>query len=168
MSNYKSSRDYTSKEEWLHLLSIKIIETEDKLYLVDLNETFSQRIYSKSFTHIKRGLDKLKENNKIRFDSKESKNIYDKVIYNLQLKKCAWCGKSFKPKNNADKYCSKKCKKSGKQKKDRDNKWKQRRNPDHHEKRLGDVRISPHRNPNYDEEMKIVRNERRRTLKKYK
>lgn len=37
MSNYKSTRDYISKEEWLHLISIKIIETEGKLYLVDLN-----------------------------------------------------------------------------------------------------------------------------------
>lgn len=26
MSNYKSTRDYISKEEWLHLISIKIIE----------------------------------------------------------------------------------------------------------------------------------------------
>lgn len=98
MSNYKSTRDYISKEEWLHLISIKIIETEGKLYLVDLNETFNQRIYSRSTTDIRRGLNKLKENNKIRFDSKESKNLYDKVIYNLQHKKCAWCGKSFKTK----------------------------------------------------------------------
>lgn len=86
MSNYKSTRDYISKEEWLHLISIKIIETEGKLYLVDLNETFNQRIYSRSTTDIRRGLNKLKENNKIRFDSKESKNLYDKVIYNLQHK----------------------------------------------------------------------------------
>lgn len=168
MSNYKSSREYVSKEDWLKLISIKIIEKGDKLYLTDLNETFSQRIYSRSFTNIKKGLNKLKDNNKICYDSIESKNIYDKVIYNLQLKKCAWCGKSFKPMNNADKYCSKKCKKSGKQKKDRDNKWKQRRNPDYHEKRLGDVMISHHRNPNYEEEIKIVRNEYRRTLKNYK
>lgn len=166
MSNYKSNREYISREEWLKLISIKIIEHDGKLYLVDLNETFSQRIYSKSFTHIKRGLDKLKKNNKIPFDSKESKKIYDKVIYNLQLKKCAWCDKSFKPKNNADKYCSKKCKKSGKQKKDQDNKWKQRRNPDYHEKRLGDVRIGPHRNPDHEQEMKIIKNEHRRTFKK--
>lgn len=166
MSNYKSNREYISREEWLKLISIKIIEHDGKLYLVDLNETFSQRIYSKSFTHIKRGLDKLKKNNKIPFDSKESKKIYDKVIYNLQLKKCAWCDKSFKPKNNADKYCSKKCKKSGKQKKDQDNKWKQRRNPYYHEKRLGDVRIGPHRNPDHEQEMKIIKNEHRRTFKK--
>lgn len=166
MSNYKSNRDYITKEGWLNLISIKIIENEGKLYLTDLNETFNQRIYSKSFTDIKKGLNKLKENNKINFDSKESKPLYDKVIYNLQHKKCAWCGKSFKPKHNADKYCSKKCKKSGKQKKDRDNKWKQRRNPDYHEKRLGDVRLSPHRNPNYEEEMKIIKNEHRRTFKK--
>lgn len=166
MSNYKSSREYVSEEDWLRLLSIKIIENGDKLYLTDLNETFSQRIYSRSFTNIEKGLIKLKQNNKICVDSKESKNLYDKVIYNLQHKKCAWCGKSFKPKNNADKYCSKKCKKSGKQKKDRDNKWKQRRNPDYHEKRLGDVRLSPHRNPNYEEEIKIIKNEHRRTFKK--
>ncbi|WP_231483626.1 hypothetical protein [Methanobrevibacter sp. YE315] len=157
-----------SREEWLYLLSIKIIEKEDKLYLVDLNETFNQRIYSKSPTDIKRGLNKLKENNKIRFDSKESKNLYDKVIYNLQHKKCAWCGKSFKPKNNADKYCSKDCKKFGKQEKDRDNKWKQRRNPDYHEKRLGNVKLSPHRNPDYEQELKSIKSERRRTLKNYK
>lgn len=150
----------------MRLLSIKIIENGDKLYLTDLNETFSQRIYSRSFTNIEKGLIKLKQNNKICVDSKESKNLYDKVIYNLQHKKCAWCGKSFKPKNNADKYCSKKCKKFGKQKKDRDNKWKQRRNPDYHEKRLGDVRLSPHRNPNYEEEIKIIKNEHRRTFKK--
>lgn len=168
MSNYKSSRDYMSREEWLYLLSIKIIEKEDKLYLVDLNETFNQRIYSKSPTDIKRGLNKLKENNKIRFDSKESKNLYDKVIYNLQHKKCAWCGKSFKPKNNADKYCSKDCKKFGKQEKDRDNKWKQRRNPDYHEKRLGNVKLGPHRNPDYEQELKSIKSERRRTLKNYK
>ncbi len=166
MSNYKSNRDYTSKEEWLNLLSIKIIENDGRLYLTDLNETFNQRIYSKSPTDMKKGLNKLKGNNKIFFNSKESKNLYDKVIYNLQHKKCAWCGKSFKPKNNADKYCSKKCKKSGKKKKDRDNKWKQRRNPDYHEKRLGDVRLSPHRNPNYEEEMKIIKNEHKRTFKK--
>ena len=61
MSNYKSSREYTSKEDWLKLLLIKIIENGDKLYLVDLNETFNQRIYSKSHTDIKRGLDKLKK-----------------------------------------------------------------------------------------------------------
>ena len=157
MSNYKSTRDYISKEEWLHLISIKIIETEGKLYLVDLNETFNQRIYSRSTTDIRRGLNKLKENNKIRFDSKESKNLYDKVIYNLQHKKCAWCGKSFKPKNNADKYCSKNCRKFGKQEKDRDNKWKQRRNPNHNEKRLGGVRIGPHRNPNDEKEMKRIK-----------
>lgn len=86
MSNYKSGRDYTSKEEWLHLLSIKIIETEDKLYLADLNETFNQRIYSKSTTDIKRGLNKLKENNKIRFDSKESKISMIKlsIIYSIK------------------------------------------------------------------------------------
>ena len=166
MSNYKSSRDYTPKEEWLHLLSIKIIETEGKLYLVDLNETFNQRIYSKSPTDIKRGLNKLKENNKIRFDSKESKNLYDKVIYNLQHKKCAWCGKSFKPKNNADKYCSKYCKKFGKQEKDRDNKWKQRRDPYHYEKRLGNVPLSPHPNKDPEQEMKIIKKEHRRTFKK--
>ena len=86
MSNYKSGRDYTSKGEWLHLLSIKIIETEDKLYLADLNETFNQRIYSKSTTDIKRGLNKLKENNKIRFDSKESKISMIKlsIIYSIK------------------------------------------------------------------------------------
>ena len=86
MSNYKSTRDYISKEEWLHLISIKIIETEGKLYLVDLNETFNQRIYSRSTTDIRRGLNKLKEYNKIRFDSKESKNLYDKVIINTDYK----------------------------------------------------------------------------------
>lgn len=168
MSNYKSSRKYTSKDDWLELLSIKIIEKGDKLYLVDLNETFNQRIYSKSHTDIKRGLDKLKENNKIHFDSKESKNLYNKVIYNLQHKKCVWCGKSFKPKNNADKYCSKDCKKFGKQEKDRDNKWKQRRNPDYNEKRLGTVKLGSHRNPDYEQELKSIKNERRRTLKNYK
>lgn len=168
MSNYKSSREYKSRNEWLKLLSIKIIETEDKLYLVDLNETFNQRIYSKSTTDIKRGLNKLKEDNKIRFNSNESKNLYDKVIYNLQHKKCAWCGKSFKPKNNADKYCSKDCKKFGKQEKDRDNKWKQRRNPHHYEKRLGNVPLSPHPNQDPEQEMKIIKNEHRRTFKSYK
>ena len=166
MSNYKSSRDYTPKEEWLHLISIKIIETEVKLYLVDLNETFNQRIYSRSTTDIRRGLNKLKENNKISFDSKESKNLYDKVIYNLQHKKCDWCGKSFKPKNNADKYCSKNCKKFGKQEKDRDNKWKQRREHYHNEKRLGNVPLSPHPNKDPEQEMKIIKNEHRRTFKK--
>jgi len=168
MSNYKSNRDYTSKEEWLNLLSIKIIENDGRLYLTDLNETFNQRIYSKSPTDIKKGLNKLKGNNKIFFNSKESKNLYDKVIYNLQHKKCAWCGKSFKPKNNADKYCSKDCKKFGKQEKDRDNKWKQRRNPDYHEKRLGNVKLGPHRNPDYEQELKSIKSERRRTLKNYK
>lgn len=168
MSNYKSNRDYTSKEEWLNLLSIKIIENDGRLYLTDLNETFNQRIYSKSPTDIKKGLNKLKGNNKIFFNSNESKNLYDKVIYNLQHKKCAWCGKSFKPKNNADKYCSKDCKKFGKQEKDRDNKWKQRRNPDYHEKRLGNVKLGPHRNPDYDQELKSIKSECRRTLKNYK
>ena len=168
MSNYKSNRDYTSKEEWLNLLSIKIIENDGRLYLTDLNETFNQRIYSKSPTDIKKGLNKLKGNNKIFFNSKESKNLYDKVIYNLQHKKCAWCGKSFKPKNNADKYCSKDCKKFGKQEKDSDNKWKQRRNPDYHEKRLGNVKLGPHRNPDYEQELKSIKSERRRTLKNYK
>lgn len=168
MSNYKSNRDYTSKEEWLNLLSIKIIENDGRLYLTDLNETFNQRIYSKSPTDIKKGLNKLKGNNKIFLNSKESKNLYDKVIYNLQHKKCAWCGKSFKPKNNADKYCSKDCKKFGKQEKDRDNKWKQRRNPDYHEKRLGNVKLGPHRNPDYEQELKSIKSERRRTLKNYK
>lgn len=168
MSNYKSNRDYTPKEEWLNLLSIKIIENDGRLYLTDLNETFNQRIYSKSPTDIKKGLNKLKGNNKIFFNSKESKNLYDKVIYNLQHKKCAWCGKSFKPKSNADKYCSKDCKKFGKQEKDRDNKWKQRRNPDYHEKRLGNVKLGPHRNPDYDQELKSIKSERRRTLKNYK
>ena len=168
MSNYQSNREYISKEEWLKLLSIKIIENEGKLYLTDIDETFNQRIYSKSFTNIKKGLNKLKENNKICFDSRESKNLYDKVVYNLQHKKCAACGKSFKPCNTADKYCSKDCKEFGKQRNDRNNKRKQRRNPDYHEKRLGDVRLGPHRNPNYEEEIKIVKNERRRTFKNFK
>lgn len=162
MSNYKSSRKYNSKEEWLELLSIKIIKKEDKLYLADLNETFYQKIYSKSFTNIKRGLDNLKKDNKIILDSKESKNLYDKVIYNLQQKKCVWCGKSFKPKKNAEKYCSKDCKKFGKQENDRNNKWKQRRDPNYHEKRLGTTRLSHHRNQDDEKELRIVENEYKR------
>ena len=69
-------------------------------------------------------------------------------------------------KNNADKYCSKDCKKFGKQEKDRDNKWKQRRDSFHYEKRLGNVPLIPHPNQDPKQEMKIIKNEHRRTFKK--
>ena len=137
---------------------------EEKMAEIHINPKEISQLYANK----KMYFNKLKENNKIRFDSKESKNLYDKVIYNLQHKKCAWCGKSFKPKNNADKYCSKNCRKFGKQEKDRDNKWKQRRNPNHNEKRLGGVRIGPHRNPNDEKEMKRIKDEYRRTFKNFK
>ena len=37
MSNYKSSKKYMSKDECLHLIGLKIISEENKLYISDLN-----------------------------------------------------------------------------------------------------------------------------------
>ncbi|WP_400198332.1 hypothetical protein [Methanobrevibacter smithii] len=70
----------------MELISLKIVEEDGKFYLMDFDEIFKQRIYSKSFTNIKRGLDNLKKN-KLYYNSVESK-LFDKVIYNLQHKKC--------------------------------------------------------------------------------
>lgn len=165
MANYKSNRDYKSKEELLELISLKIVEEDGKFYLMDFDETFKQRIYSKSFTNIKRGLDNLKKN-KLYYNSVKSK-LFDKVIYNLQHKKCGWCGKSFLPKNNADKYCSSVCKNYAKIDQDRENKRRQRKNPDYHEKRIGTIKFGTHRNENFEKESKIVRNELKRTLYNY-
>lgn len=164
MSNYKASREYKSRRELLRLLSLKIIDEDNKLYLVDLNDTFRQRIYSESFTDIKKGLIKIKDNNKIQLDSNDSRRIFNHVIYNLQMKQCGWCGKSFKPKSNAEKYCSKHCRKYAKINQDRNNKRKQRKNPNYYEKRVGTVNLSPHRNNDFEKEEKIVKNERIRTL----
>ena len=72
MANYKSNRDYKSKEELLELISLKIVEEDGKFYLMDFDEIFKQRIYSKSFTNIKRGLDNLKKN-KLYYNSVKSK-----------------------------------------------------------------------------------------------
>ena len=35
MANYKSNRDYKSKEELLELISLKIVEEDGKFYLMD-------------------------------------------------------------------------------------------------------------------------------------
>ena len=158
MSNYKSSRKYLSKEECLGLINLKIICEDNKLYLVDLEETFSQRIYSKSFTDINNGLKKLKRDNKSHFDSIGSK-CYNKAIYCLQLKECLWCHKAFKPKNNAEKYCSKSCGDYAKAEQDRDNKRKLRKNPNYFEKNLGTGYLGPHRDKDFENEYMIVKKE---------
>ncbi|WP_296885395.1 hypothetical protein [uncultured Methanobrevibacter sp.] len=164
MGNYKSRRKYKSKNDILMLLSLKVIEEDNKFYLADLNETFKKRIYSESFTHIKQGLIKLKQEKKIFINSKESKRIWDSVLYNLQHKKCDWCHKAFLPKNNAEKYCSKRCRNYAKLDQDRDNKRKQRKNPNYNENRIGTIEFGAHRNKNFEEESKIVRRERNRIL----
>ena len=152
MSNYKSSKKYMSKDECLHLIGLKIISEENKLYISDLNESFSQRIYSKSFTDIYNGIRKVKRDNKIHFDSNESKKCYDKVIYDLQLKQCCWCHYAFKPKNNAEKYCSKSCRDYEKANQNRDIKRKQRKNPSHYEKNFGTGYLGSHRDKDFKKE----------------
>ena len=37
MANYKSNRDYKSKEELLELISLKIVEEDGKFYLFVIN-----------------------------------------------------------------------------------------------------------------------------------
>ena len=159
MSNYKSFRKYLSKDECLVLINLKIVCEENKLYIKDLNESFSQRIYSKSFTDIYTGIKKLKKDNKIHFDSNESKKCYDKVIYDLQLKQCCWCHYAFKPKNNAEKYCSKSCRNFAKAEQDMINKRKQRKKSYYYENSLGTGNLGLHRDKNFDNEQKKVEKE---------
>ena len=150
-----------SKDECLHLIGLKIISEENKLYISDLNESFSQRIYSKSFTDIYNGIRKVKRDNKIHFDSIESKR-YNKAIYNLQLKKCLSCHNAFKPKNNAEKYCSKSCWDYEKANQNRDIKRKQRKNPSHYEKNFGTGYLGSHRDKDFKKEEEKVKNELKR------
>lgn len=84
MANYKSNRDYKSKEELLELISLKIVEEDGKFYLMDFDEIFKQRIYSKSFTNIKRGLDNLKKINCIIIQWNQNFLIRLFIIYNIK------------------------------------------------------------------------------------
>lgn len=148
------------RDDYLELISLKIIEPkENNFYLTNLDETFKHEILSKSATHIEKGIKDLIEAGLISFESYEERLLLKKAIYNLNRKKCEYCGKGFKPKSNAEKYCSKNCRKFAKREQNEESKQKQRRNPDYHEKQLGNSNLGPHANKNKKKEAISVHNE---------
>lgn len=165
MANKKSNFKYVSKEECLKILFLKFHESEDgALYLMSLDELFKQKIYSKSSTDIKKGIKKLEKRG---FILNKNKKEYDKALYYLNSRKCNYCGNGFKPKNNADKYCSDYCRNTAKKEQDEINKRKQRANSNYFEKKLGTSNLGPHPKNDFDNEQKAIKNECNR-LKIYK
>lgn len=159
MSNKKSNYKYLSKDECLELLELKIKKINDKLYLMDFQETFKERVYSKSFTHINRGLNQLIDKKLLNLQSYDKRKLYNKVVNNLKNKKCRYCGNGFKPSHNIDKYCSKHCRSYAKREQDEKNKRKERKNPDYIEKQLGTSNLGAHANKDFDKEYQTVKNE---------
>ncbi len=156
----KSNPKYMFRDDYLELISLKVIEPkENNFYLTNLNETFKHKISSKSATHIEKGIKDLIGQGLISFKSYDDKLLLKRVIYNLNRKKCEYCGKGFKPKNNAEKYCSKNCRKFAKREQNEKSKQKQRKNPDYHEKQLGNSNLGPHANKNKKKEAISVHNE---------
>ena len=156
----KSNPKNMFRDDYLELISLKVIEPkENNFYLTNLDETFKHEILSESATHIEKGIKDLIGAGLISFKSYEDKLLLKKVIYNLNRKKCEYCGKGFKPKNNAEKYCSKNCRKFAKREQNEKSKQKQRKNPDYYEKQLGNSNLGPHANKNKKIEAISVHNE---------
>lgn len=148
------------RDDYLKLISLKIIKPhKNTVYLTNLNETFKHKIYSESATHIRKGIYYLKDEGLISFNSYEDKLLLKQVIYNLNRKKCEYCKKGFKPRNNAQKYCSNNCRKFAKLEQDEKSKQKQRKNPNYYEKQLGNSNLGPHANKNNEMEKISVRKE---------
>ena len=156
----KSNPKNMFRDDYLELISLKVIEPkENNFYLTNLNETFKHEILSESATHIEKGIKDLIEEGLISFKSYDDKLLLKRVIYNLNRKKCEYCGKGFKPKNNAEKYCSKKCRKFAKREQNEKSKQEQRKNPYYYEKQLGNSNLGPHANKDKKKEAISVHNE---------
>lgn len=151
------------KDDYLKLISLKIVKAEENtFYLTKTDESFKCKILSESATHIEKGIDNLIKRGLISFSSYEDNLLLKKVKNNLNRKKCGYCGKGFKPKNNAEKYCSKNCRKFAKREQNEKSKQKQRKNRDYIEKQLGNSNLGPHANKNEEKEINYVHNEFKR------
>ena len=148
------------RDDYLELISLKVIQSQkNTFYLTNLDETFKHEISSGSATHIEKGIKDLIKSGLISFKSYEDKLLLKRVIYNLNRKNCEYCGKGFKPKSNAEKYCSKNCRKFAKREQNEKSKQKQRKNPDYYEKQLGNSNLGPYANKNKKKESILVHNE---------
>lgn len=159
----KPRSEYISKEKLLkNELSLKIIEEDQILYLTNLENEKLIRIYSKSATHIIQGISKLKAKQIINIKTNEEKKKFRRVIYKLKLKQCPYCSTGFKPKHNSQKYCSKDCSKKARQDYDAKRKEKLRKMSD--KPPIGTINISHHRKDNFEEESKIIKALKKKTL----
>lgn len=157
--------NYISKEDLLKQeLSLKILNINDHYYLCNLKDEKLVKIYSKSATHISKGLNKLKENGSLEVKSEEGRKKFRRVINKLKLKQCPHCGTGFKPKYNIQKYCSKDCSKKSRQ--DRDAERKRELRKQSQKPPLGTTNIGPHPKSNPNEEMKFIHSLKEKTLKK--
>lgn len=155
--------EYISKEKLLkNELSLKIIENDKKIYLANLEDKKLVRIYSRSATHIIRGLNKLKSEKIINISSNNDRKKFRRILNKLQLKQCPYCATGFKPKVNSQKYCSKECSKKARQDKDAERKQKLRKMSD--KPPIGTIDMSPHRKENPEAEYKYIHSLKNRTL----